>query len=225
MEEKLSKKCVNLISGNSKLKSSCFRFGKLIIKPHIKGHYYKNVLKKGNNVKTYLIVNNDKKKNVKPTIKVSKTMLNQVNVMYHYKQKQLYGSDLLTKNVFYLNKKQNKFLNFCLLILIGLMIGFVNGFWGGGGGMICVPTLTLILGLPDKKAHATAILIMLPLSISSFIVYMLKGTIDFAIAGIVSGGFVVGGILGAMLLKKANNIVIQIIFALVIIAGAIKILI
>ena len=111
------------------------------------------------------------------------------------------------------------------MLLIGCFIGFINGFWGGGGGMVCVPTLTSLLGVADKKAHATTLLIMLPLSIASFIVYMLKGNIEWATAGVVTGGFVLGGIAGALLLKKINNIVLRIVFSLVIIAGAIKMLI
>ena len=111
------------------------------------------------------------------------------------------------------------------MLIIGLFIGFINGFWGGGGGMICVPTLTMLLKMPDKKAHATTILIMLPLSIASFVVYMLKGTIEWQTAAFVSGGFVVGGIAGALILKKINNVFLRIIFSLVIIAGAIKMLI
>ena len=63
------------------------------------------------------------------------------------------------------------------------------------------------------------------LSIASFIVYMLKGNIEWATAGVVTGGFVLGGIAGALLLKKINNIVLRIVFSLVIIAGAIKMLI
>ena len=47
-------------------------------------------------------------------------------------------------------------------LLTGSIIGFVNGFWGGGGGMICVPLLQNIIHLPEKKAHATTLLIMLP---------------------------------------------------------------
>ena len=54
---------------------------------------------------------------------------------------------------------------------------------------------------------------------------MLKGNIEWATAGVVTGGFVLGGIAGALLLKKINNIVLRIVFSLVIIAGAIKMLI
>lgn len=114
--------------------------------------------------------------------------------------------------------------NLLWLIVAGLVIGWVNGFWGGGGGMICVPVLISLLKLPEKRAHATTLLIMLPLSICSFIIYLIKGSIDINMSLIVGGGFVVGGVLGAMLLKDINNIVLRLVFALIIIAGGVKML-
>ena len=120
-------------------------------------------------------------------------------------------------------KKDNK-ISVWILLLIGLFIGFVNGFCGGGGGMICVPTLTMILHLEEKIAHATTILIMLPLSIASFVVYLISGSLDFKIASIVIAGFVVGGVIGAIILNKINNVVLQIVFAFIIILGGIKLL-
>lgn len=111
-----------------------------------------------------------------------------------------------------------------LLLLLGLVIGFINGFWGGGGGMLCVPALTLLLKMPDKEAHATTILIMLPLCISSFVVYMIKGALDWQTAGVVTSGFVVGGLLGALALKNINNVALRLVFSLIIIAGGIRLL-
>jgi len=121
--------------------------------------------------------------------------------------------------------KKTPKINIIWLILSGLFIGFVNGFWGGGGGMICVPILSNLLKLPEKKSHATTILIMLPLCITSFIVYMIKGSIEVRIAINVGVGFVIGGIIGALILKKINNTILKFIFGLVIIAGGIKLLI
>lgn len=111
------------------------------------------------------------------------------------------------------------------LILCGVFIGFVNGFWGGGGGMICVPLLTNILKLPEKNGHATTILIMLPLCIASFVVYLLHGSIEIITAINVSVGFVIGGIIGAILLKKINNKALKLIFAVIIILGGVKLII
>ena len=114
--------------------------------------------------------------------------------------------------------------NFIVLACIGLIIGFINGFFGGGGGMICVPTLTNIVGLKEKKAHATAILIMLPLCVVSFVVYVVSRPIDMMTTLKVTLGFVAGGGIGALLLKNIKNVVLNIIFAVVIIASGIKLL-
>jgi len=114
--------------------------------------------------------------------------------------------------------------NFFVLTLIGMIIGFINGFWGGGGGMLCVPTLTNIVGLKEKKAHATAILVMLPLCIVSFVVYIIMGSVDGMTTLKVTIGFLTGGVIGAILLKNIRNVILNIVFAVVIIASGIKIL-
>jgi len=120
------------------------------------------------------------------------------------------------------SKKQKK--RIFVKVLSGLVIGFINGFWGGGGGMVCVPVLAKILKLPQKSAHATAILIMLPLSLVSGIIYFLNSSLAIATAGYVTAGFFVGGAAGALLLKKMNNIVLQFIFAGVIIVAGVRLL-
>ena len=122
-------------------------------------------------------------------------------------------------------KKQKWYNHTWFAVLIGCAIGFINGFWGGGGGMICVPALTFLLGLPEKKAHATTIFIMLPLCIASFFIYYFKGFVQLDNRlWIITAGFVVGGVIGALLLKKINNTILQIVFAIVIIAGGMRLL-
>ena len=109
----------------------------------------------------------------------------------------------------------------CYCVLAGILVGFLNGFFGGGGGMIVVPLLTFILGLEDKKAHATAILVILPLSITSSIIYITKGSINFSNLSLTTIGVIIGGIVGSLLLKKLDNKVLRIIFAaIMVIAGA-----
>lgn len=118
-------------------------------------------------------------------------------------------------------KKTSKWLK----LLTGALVGFANGFWGGGGGMICVPILSQAIKLPEKKAHATTLLIMLPLSIASLIVYYVKGNLPLEEAWQIGIGFVIGGIIGAILLKLISNVWLGIVFSVVIIAGGIKMLI
>ena len=106
----------------------------------------------------------------------------------------------------------------------GLVVGFLNGFFGGGGGMIVVPLLIFLLHLPEKNAHATAIFVILPLCIVSSIIYILKGSMDWLQLLYTSIGFIVGGGVGAIILKKINNKVLRVIFALIMVGAGVKML-
>lgn len=109
-----------------------------------------------------------------------------------------------------------------MLILCGAVIGFVNGFFGGGGGMIAVPVLERVLKNKTKTAHATAILIILPLCIVSAIIYIISGYFKLKIGLSAGAGVIAGGVLGAVLLSKLNNKVIRIIFAVIMTAVGFK---
>ena len=108
------------------------------------------------------------------------------------------------------------------LIVSGLAIGVVNGFFGGGGGMVCVPILENSLKLESKKSHATALAVMFPLSLASAVIYLIRVQVDWQTLGFVTLGFIVGGIVGAYLLKKLNNIVVRAIFVIVVFVAGVK---
>ena len=88
-----------------------------------------------------------------------------------------------------------KWVQVVLLIALGLLVGFVNGFLGAGGGMLLVPCIIPILKMETKVAHATAILIILPISLVSGVIYALKGSFNFDIFLPCLIGTVVGGVL------------------------------
>lgn len=123
------------------------------------------------------------------------------------------------------NKVVKKFKDKLILILSGIAIGIANGFFGGGGGMICVPLLEKVLKIDNKKSHSTALAVMLPIALFSIIVYLIRVPLDWAMFGFVVGGFVVGGAVGALLLSKLNGKIIRIIFVAVVLAGGIRLLI
>ena len=83
----------------------------------------------------------------------------------------------------------------------GLAVGAANSLFGGGGGMLAVPLLQRT-GLDEKRAHATAILVILPISLLSFLVYALRGFCDFGVVIPTALGVTVGGWVGAKLLGK-----------------------
>ncbi len=107
---------------------------------------------------------------------------------------------------------------------IGSLTGFINGFFGGGGGMIIVPLLNFILKYPPKVCHATALAIILPISIISGVTYLIKGQMDWLMFLYVTIGSVVGGIMGAFLLKKIKAKWLVKIFAVVMLIAGVKLL-
>jgi len=107
----------------------------------------------------------------------------------------------------------------------GVLIGSINGFFGGGGGMLCVPLLNKVLKEETKKAHATAILVILPITIASAVMYYFNGFLEVNNMLLTMGGVIVGGIVGALLLKKLPAKVVGLVFALLMIAAGIKMVI
>lgn len=114
-----------------------------------------------------------------------------------------------------------KWLKVFLCIVFGCLIGFLNGFMGAGGGIVLVPFLEYVLKYKEKIAHATAILIIFPVSVLSSIFYIINGAFNFSITLPVLIGSLVGGVVGAFLLKKLKNNVISLMFSVVMIGSAI----
>ena len=97
-------------------------------------------------------------------------------------------------------------------ILCGGAVGAANSLFGGGGGMIAVPMLQSV-GLDEKGAHATAILLILPVSLFSFVFYAWKGLYDFSVLIPTAIGVTAGGAVGAKLLGRLPVKTVNIIFA------------
>ena len=108
------------------------------------------------------------------------------------------------------------------LISIGLITGFINGIFGSGGGMIIVPALIFLLNLEEHKAHATAISIILPLTIISTFLYLTEDIIKFNIALYVALGGVIGSFIGAKFLNKIPAPLLRKIFGSIIIYTAVR---
>ncbi|HOQ00876.1 MAG TPA: sulfite exporter TauE/SafE family protein [Acetivibrio clariflavus] len=108
------------------------------------------------------------------------------------------------------------------LMLIGLVTGLANGLFGSGGGTIAVPAMILLLKKEDHIAHATAIAVILPLTVVSAVLYISNSFIDWGLTVKVIMGGIVGGYIGAKLLAKCPSRILRKIFSLFMIAAAIR---
>ncbi len=109
-----------------------------------------------------------------------------------------------------------------LLYAIGFGAGLINGLLGSGGGVILVTSLVFLYKLQDHKAHATAISIILPLSVISALVYIKAGISSIEATLWVTSGSVLGAYFGSKLLNRLSINFIRKLFGIVMIIAAIR---
>lgn len=79
------------------------------------------------------------------------------------------------------------------VVVAGMIVGVMTGFFGVGGGFLIVPALVLALALPMRVAVGTSLVIIAINSGAGVLAHLRAGGIDLAIALL----FVVGGFVGA----------------------------
>ena len=92
-----------------------------------------------------------------------------------------------------------------LKIVFGFIVGLVNGFLGAGGGMIAVPALKYS-GLSAKESHENAVAVILPLTLLSAALYLMRDSVTLgdALPFIPSG--LIGAVVGTFIMKKISNL-------------------
>ena len=106
--------------------------------------------------------------------------------------------------------------------LAGGAAGLVNGFFGGGGGMVLVPLLAGWCGLGQRKAFATSVAIILPMCALSAAIYLFRGGVDLWMALPYLVGGLLGGLLGGRLFRRMNMVWLRRLFALLLLYGGVK---
>jgi uncharacterized membrane protein YfcA len=108
--------------------------------------------------------------------------------------------------------------------LIGLVTGTANGLFGSGGGTIAVPAMVHLLKAEEHKAHASAIAVILPLTVISSVFYISQGYVDWGLTLKVTAGGLVGGYIGARLLAICPEKLLRKIFAVFMAAAGVRML-
>lgn len=107
-------------------------------------------------------------------------------------------------------------------VISGGIAGFINGFLGGGGGAVLVPLLQNHCKLPQRKALACSVGIILPLSLLSAYLFAKDGHMNLEIAIPYVIGGAMGGFLGGKLFPKAKSLWLQRGFALLLILSGVR---
>ena len=114
--------------------------------------------------------------------------------------------------------------NFLKKIIIGLLAGFISGFFSTGGGLILVPAFIYLLEMDAQKSRGTSIFCILPMVITSSFFYYKGNYIEWKTAILCAIGGTIGGYIGARILKKIPEKKMKIIFTIFIIYAAYNII-
>lgn len=106
---------------------------------------------------------------------------------------------------------------YCLFA--GALCGFLNGFFGAGGGTVAVPMLRRA-GLDEKEAHATSVAVILSITVVSAALYLWRGDVKLSDSfGFIYTG-IIGAAVGARLLKKLSGPWLRRIFGIIIVIAS-----
>lgn len=109
--------------------------------------------------------------------------------------------------------------------LIGMLSGFVSGFFSTGGGLILVPAFLYLIKMDSQKARGTSVFCILPMVITSSFFYYKGHFIDWKISILCAIGGTIGGYIGAKLLKKVSEKVLKIVFTVLLIYVTVKMIV
>ncbi len=108
-------------------------------------------------------------------------------------------------------------------LLCGVTIGLVNGVFGAGGGMIAVPILKKS-GLSQKQSHANAVAVILPITVISAVLYIVKDTVSIKDSFIYIPTGLIGSVVATFALQSFSNKFLQKIFAIFMIYAGVRLL-
>ncbi|GBC70800.1 hypothetical protein HRbin02_00571 [Candidatus Calditenuaceae archaeon HR02] len=111
-----------------------------------------------------------------------------------------------------------------LVVAFAVLSGFISGFFGVGGGIINVPVMIILLGVPAYIATATSHFVLVWTALTGIVTHALLRHIDPIMGGLVSAGALLGAQIGAKASEKASSRALELFFAFFLIAVAINLL-
>ena len=110
-------------------------------------------------------------------------------------------------------------------MLVGFPTGLVAGMLGAGGGFLVVPALTIFGGLAMEQAVGTSLLVIAMQAFAGSLGYLGHSTVDFRLVGMLASVMAVSSLGGAVLSQRVPAAFLRRLFAALLIAVAIQMLV
>lgn len=108
--------------------------------------------------------------------------------------------------------------------IVSLFAGAISGLLGVGGGIVNVPTLNVLMGIPIRVATATSTYMLGATAAASVVLYLSRGQIDMVLAAAVVAGVFIGATIGARYSRRVSREVLSGLFVLVAAVFAVQML-
>jgi uncharacterized protein len=95
---------------------------------------------------------------------------------------------------------------------VSLFAGALSGLLGVGGGIVNVPTMNVLMGIPIRVAATTSTYMLGATAAASAVLYLTRGEVDFALAAPVVIGVFVGGRFGAAFQRRVPQHALILVF-------------
>ena len=112
-----------------------------------------------------------------------------------------------------------------VVVVVGILAGFLSGLFGVGGGILIVPGLVLVAHMDQRMAHGTSLAGVLPIAASSMVTYWAHDHIDWVVVLFLAIGAVAGAVLGTKLLHILPHRTLGVAFAVLLLASAARLFI
>jgi len=121
-----------------------------------------------------------------------------------------------------INEKKSVRMQLC--ILLGIVCGGLIGATSIGGGVLIVPMLIILFGMPASRTVGTAIFIAFILTMITALIYGTHGEQDRVTATIMAGGSIAGVYYGSKLSVRMPELFLRVIVVVLVLVAAIMML-
>jgi uncharacterized protein len=100
-------------------------------------------------------------------------------------------------------------------VAASVVAGALSGLMGIGGGIVNVPTMNVLMGVPIRVATATSTYMLGATAAASALLYLSRGQIDGVLAASVVAGVFIGAAAGARYSRRVRREALSILFVIV----------
>lgn len=109
-----------------------------------------------------------------------------------------------------------------LALVLGLLAGVLAGTFGVGGGILFVPTLTLVLGLDQLHAQATSLLAIVPVVVVGTWRQLRYGNVHIYTGSVLGLAGAAGVVAGGFLAKSLSDVTLERMFGVLMLVVALQ---